>query len=105
MKLVFLMYLEDDDAAVMRLLEKQGVSHWSRMPLEGHSAGTAGWYGQVAPYHSRMVFTVMPADQAQELLDAIAACTDCQDPSHPIHALQVDVERSVRSGPFPISPV
>lgn len=50
MKLVFLMYLDDDDA---------GRSSWP-------------------------------------------SCTGCEDPEHPIHAIQVDVDKVVDSG-FPIS--
>ena len=98
MKLVILLYLEEDDAAVMRLLEKHGVNAFSRLPLEGVGAGAAGWYGDVAPYRSRMVFTLLSGDQASELLSVVRACTDCQDHRHPIHALQVDVEDAARSG-------
>ncbi|MBT8336055.1 MAG: hypothetical protein KJO11_05585 [Gemmatimonadetes bacterium] len=97
MKLVLLLYLEDDDAAVVRLLEAHGVSTWSRVSLEGHGAGAAGWYGEVAPYRSRMVFTVVTPDDATALVDAVATLEGLADPRHPVHALQLDVERSVAS--------
>jgi len=98
MKLVFLMYLEEDDAAVQEMLRRQKVATWSGVSLEGHATGTTGWYGDVAPYRSRMVFSVMPAPQAEELMEAVANCTACQDKAHPLRALQVDVERAVNSG-------
>ncbi|MDA0312063.1 MAG: hypothetical protein O2992_08095 [Gemmatimonadetes bacterium] len=101
MKLVFLMYLEEDDAALQDMLRSQKVTTWSRVTLEGHATGTLGWYGDVAPYPSRMVFSVMPAPQAEQLMEAVANCTSCQDKAHPLRALQVDVERAVSSGSAP----
>jgi hypothetical protein len=95
MKLVLLLYLEEDDAIVVRLLEEHGVSTWSRVALEGHGAGVAGWYGSVAPYRSRMVFTVVTTEGAAALVDAVATLEGLADPRHPVHALQLDVERSV----------
>jgi len=98
MKLVIMLYLKEDDAVVAELLERHGVAVYSRLPLEGHGTGMPGWYGEVAPYSSSMVFTVLDAARAEELLEAVALCTGCRDPSHPIHALQVDVERMADSG-------
>lgn len=98
MKLILLMYLEDDDAQVVKMLETHGVVAYSRLSMEGHGSGVKGWYGDVAPYRSRLLFLVVPEDKATELLDAVRGCVDCMDPSHPIHALQVGVEQAVRSG-------
>ena len=97
MKLVLLLYLEDDDDVVVRLLEAHGVSTWSRVSLEGHGAGAAGWYGEVAPYRSRMVFTAATPECAAALVDAVTTLDGLADPRHPIHALQLDVERNVTS--------
>lgn len=98
MKLIVLLYLEDDDPVVARLLADHGVLAWSRLALEGHGAGLAGWYGSVAPYRSRMAFTVVPADRADDLLEAVAEMDGLADRRHPVHALQLEVERSVDSG-------
>lgn len=98
MKIVALMYLEEDDAAVEQLLQDHGVMAYSRLPLEGHGSGMRGWYGEIAPYRSLMTFALLDEEKAAELLDAVAACTGCKDPRHPIHAMQLHVERAVDSG-------
>ena len=99
MKLVILMYLEDDEPGVRALLAEHEVAAYSELPVEGHGTGTAGWYGQVAPYRSRMLMVFLSATKADELTAAVAACTGCKDSSHPIHAWQVDVEKVVTSAP------
>jgi len=98
MKLVVLMYLQDDQAQVERLLGAHDVAAYSELPIEGHGLGTAGWYGKVAPYRSRMLISFLSAAKAVELMEAVESCTGCSDPSHPIHAWQMDVERSISSG-------
>lgn len=98
MKLVALLYLEEDNPAVEKLLQEHGVMAYSRLPLEGRGAGMKGWMGDVAPYQSHMTFALLPAEKAEELMEAVAKCDRCLDPRHPIHALQVDVERAVDSG-------
>lgn len=98
MKLIALLYLEDDEAVVARLLKKHGVIAYSRLPLEGHGGGARGWYGEVAPYASSMAFTLVLEDKADELLQAVRECTDVTDPNHPIHALKVAVEDIADSG-------
>ena len=98
MKLVILMFLEDDTPNVERLLAEHHLVAYSEVPIEGHGIGTAGWYGKVAPYVSRMLLVFLGADKAEELLAAVSACTMCKDPNHPIHAWQVDVEKAATSG-------
>ena len=98
MKLVALLYLEEDNPSVAKLLEQHGVMAYSRLPLEGHGAGMKGWLGEVAPYQSHMDFALLAAEKAEELMEAVARCDRCQDSRHPIHALQVDVEKAVQSG-------
>ncbi|MFQ5537634.1 MAG: hypothetical protein ACE5GJ_09305 [Gemmatimonadota bacterium] len=98
MKLVFLMYLEEDDKRIVKLLEEHHVVAWSRMSMEGHGSGMRGWYGEVAPYASRLIFTVLREDKARELLEAVRVCVDCEDPQHPIHAMMVAVEEMADSG-------
>jgi len=96
-KIVWLMYLEDDDDVARRLLHEAGIGAYSVLPLEGHGSGAAGWLGEVPAYRSRMAFAVVPPDAADRLMEAVAACGGCADPSHPIHAMQVDVEKSIES--------
>ena len=98
MKLVFFTYLEDDEAHVLELLDDHHVMVYSHLPIEGHGPGMRGWYGEVAPYASRLTFTILPDDKAGKLLEAVRDCPDCQDPVHPVHAMQVDVEAAVSSG-------
>ena len=97
MKMILLMYLEDDDATVRRLLEKEGITGYSAMPLEGHGGGAPGWYGDVPTFRSRMAFAIVEPSRAEALLEAVSTCTGCADPTHPIHAVQVDVEKATAS--------
>jgi len=94
-KLVILSLLEDDIEMLRALLKEHGVVAYSELPVEGHGAGTTGWYGEIAPYRSRMVLSFMPAAPAEALLGAVAACSECKDSSHPVRAWMVDVERAV----------
>lgn len=99
MKLIMLLYLEDDEACVARMLKDNGVVAYSRLPLEGHGAGLAGWYGSTAPFASRMVFTFVPGERAGALMEAVRECGgELSDPRHPIHAVQLAVEAVADSG-------
>jgi len=98
MKAVILMYLEDDSRGIEALLADHDVSAYSELSVEGHGLGTAGWYGKVAPFQSRMLLAFLSAAKAEELLVAVGSCTGCVDKEHPIHAWMVDVEKSVTSG-------
>lgn len=93
MKLVLLMYLEDDAECVSRLLKNVHIEAFSGLPVEGHVPGaTGGWYGTTAPYHSRMIVSVLPDDQARLLVEAVGECTGVKDPRHPIRAVMMNVE-------------
>lgn len=98
MKLVVLMYLEEDAAHVQKLMATHGVMAYSELPVTGHGQGTTGWYGTVAPFKSRMLIAFVPAAKADELTAAISTCTGCTDPNRPIRAWQMDVEKAVTSG-------
>ena len=60
MKIVALMYLEEDNPTVSKLLSEHGVMAYSRLPLEGHGAGAEGWLGRVPAYRSSMAFALVP---------------------------------------------
>jgi hypothetical protein len=92
MKLVLLMYLEEDEPCVARLLEELGVEAFSRLPLEGHGPGEKGWRGEVPAYRSRLVLAVVPEATAEGLMRAVRDCTGIQDSAHPVRAVQVAVE-------------
>jgi hypothetical protein len=97
MKLVVLMYLEEDAPNVQKLMAAHEVTAYSELPVTGRGAGTTGWYGTVAPFKSRMLIAFVPAAKADELTTAISACTGCMDPNRPIRAWQMEVEKSVTS--------
>ncbi|HEU4464299.1 MAG TPA: hypothetical protein VFS53_04570 [Gemmatimonadota bacterium] len=92
MKLVLLMYLEEDEPCVARLLEERGVEAFSRLPLEGHGPGREGWRGVVPAYRSRMVLAVVPEATAANLIQAVRDCRGIEDPAHPVRAVQVAIE-------------
>ncbi|MDX1566269.1 MAG: hypothetical protein R3223_00615 [Longimicrobiales bacterium] len=95
MKMIVLMYLEDDEEIVVRLMEDRGISSFSSVKLEGHGRGSPGWYGDVAPYQSRMIFAVLPEVEAEALLRAVGELGSGSHPEHPIHGIQMAVEKTV----------
>jgi hypothetical protein len=98
MKLVILMHLEDDAEGVEQLLAEHEVAAYTELPVLGHGAGAQGWYGEVAPFRSRMRLAFLKKDKAEQLIEAVEHCTICKHPRHPVHAWVVDVERSAISG-------
>jgi len=94
MKLVMLMYLQEDQKCVNRLLGETGIQAFSRLSVEGHGPGSAvGWSGEIQPYQSQLVFAVLPDEHASNLMRAVAGCEGVQDPRHPIRATLLDVEQ------------
>lgn len=98
MKLLILLYLEDDDACVTQMLSEQGVPVFSRTSVEGIGPGAPGWYGQAAPYRSNMILALVPPGLAADVLEAVEQGSGLKDSRHPIHALQLDVERTTVCG-------
>jgi hypothetical protein len=94
MKLVLMMYLQEDEKCVNGLLRELEVQAFSRLSVEGHGPGSAaGWSGEIQPYQSRMVMTILPDEGARNLMQAVAHCAGVQDPRHPIRATLLDVEQ------------
>jgi len=99
MKIVLLLYLEEDGPAVTKLLSDQGISAYSRLPVEGHGQGKAGgWYGDIATHSSKMIFSIVSDEEAHALVDAVQGVA-VQDAAHPIHAAQLQLEAWVHSAP------
>lgn len=94
-KMIVVMYLEEDEENVVRLMEGLGISSFSSVKLEGHGRGSPGWYGDVAPYESRMIFVILPEAEAERLLLAVGQLEGGSHPEHPVHAIQMAVENSV----------
>ena len=97
LKMMMLLHLEDDDARVKELLTAHDVMAWSRIPLDGYGPGFSGWYGTVAPYRSRMTFTLVPEERSAALLDAVRELDGLADPKHPVHAYVMPVEAEASS--------
>lgn len=97
MKLIALMFLEEDRSVVEEVLTGAGVRAYSRLPLEGHGEGKPGWYGEIAPYDSEMIFALVPNEEAGAVLDTVEGLKRVQNARHPIHAFRVNVERYVHS--------
>jgi len=97
MKLVLLLFLEEDGPAVTKLLQEQGISAYSRLPIEGHGAGKAGgWFGDIATHDSKMIFSVVSDDEADSILGAVEA-VKVHDAGHPIHVAKLNLEDWVYS--------
>jgi hypothetical protein len=97
MKIVLLLYLEEDGPAVTKLLSDQKISAYSRLPIEGHGAGKAGgWYGDIATHNSKMIFTIVSDEEANSLLAAVEGVS-VHDAAHPIHAAQLQLDAWVHS--------
>ena len=99
MKLLILLYLEEDEACVNGLLTGHDVSVFSRTSVEGIGPGAPGWYGEAAPYRSRMILALVSEALAGRVLAAVQEGSGLADSRHPIHALQLDVERQAVCGP------
>lgn len=94
MKMVMLMYLEEDEGCVERLVDRAGVTVFSRLSVEGRGPGSPGWRGTVPAYASRITMAVVDDDRAADLLEAVRTDAACEDARHPVRAVQLDVEAS-----------
>ena len=103
-KLITILYLEDDEPVVDELLRRVGVGAFSRLPMEGRGSGIPGWDGTIPSFRSKLIFAMVDAARAKEVLDAVVAAKGVQDTTHPLHAFQVDVEAVAQSGLPPMPP-
>jgi hypothetical protein len=105
MKLVMLLYLEEDEGCVDRFLRETGVAVFSRTSIEGIGGalpggkGGQGWYGETAPYASRLAFAIVPPGQAEEILAAVDEGRGGLDNrNHPVRAFQLPIEAAAACG-------
>lgn len=94
MKMVMLMYLEEDRPCVERIVSEAGVTVFSRLAVEGRGPGAAGWLGEVPSYASELVVAVVADGEAAALLRAVEDQGTCEDARHPVRAIQVPVEET-----------
>jgi hypothetical protein len=98
MKLILLMYLEEDAELVAKILRNHDIEAFSRLEAEGWTKSLPSpWSGERSPNRSEFVVTLVAEDRAAELLRAVAECSGCADERHPIHAVQLDVDRMTSS--------
>lgn len=106
MKLVLLLYLEEDEACVDRFLRESEVPVFSRLSVEGVGSGDTGgprtgasWYGAPMPFASRMAFAILPDGRAADLLEAVKEGRGGLDARHhPVRAFQLPIEAAAACG-------
>lgn len=98
MKLVILMYLEEDEGCVQELLHESDVPVFSRLSMEGIGPGAPSWYGGPTPYESRMAFTIVSDERAADVLAAVGTARGCLDERHPVRAIQLAIEDTAACG-------
>jgi len=102
MKLVAVMSLDANREALHRMYRKHEIQVFSEIDIKGYhhsqtpSAADVGWFGHAShPAYSTLTWAFLPAKQATDLLDSIAAFNQDTDPKHPVRAFEMPVDRSV----------
>ena len=99
MKLIGIMNLEKDKAAVRKLFETHGVHIYSEIEVTGHTVSSLERYGwwpsKDVPVYSSLCFAIVSEDLAGGIMDGITRLTQSDDTGHPVRAFQVEVERMV----------
>lgn len=101
MKLLVIMSVEAYAPELRRLYVQHGLTVFSETDVEGYhrpdpDAHRTSWFGhdRGADY-SKLTFALVPDDQADALLDALAAYNRDVHPERPAHAFLMGVERTV----------
>lgn len=103
MKLIVIMSLEEYAEALHEIYRNRHIKVFSETDIRGYhheqspSSGVAlGWFGRaISPAYSTLTFAFLHADQADELLDAIATYNRDRNLDHPVRAFQLPVDRTV----------
>jgi hypothetical protein len=99
MKLIGIMNLQQDKAAVRKVFEKHGVQIYSETEIMGHTVATLekyGWWPSTdVPVYSSLCFAIIPKEQADMIMEEFSRLSKGDETGHPIRAFQVGVERMV----------
>lgn len=101
MKLIVVMSIEQHADELRRLFREHQVPVFSETEVEGfrlHRDQNEGenWFShRHVGVSSHVVFAFVEADKAGELMDAIAKRTREMDPTNPMRAFQLEVEKAV----------
>ena len=102
MKLVAVMSLDAYRDDLHRIYRDHDIRIFSEIDIQGYhyqqtpAATEIGWFGHAShPAYSTLTWAFLPDEQAGPLLDAIDAFNTRNDPSHPVHAFQMPVDRAV----------
>lgn len=97
MRIVMLMYLEEDAGRVADLLRSREIVAFTRLEAEGWTASLPSpWSGATTPFRSELLLTLVPEDRAAELMQAVADCA-CANVRHPVHGVELAVARTETS--------
>jgi nitrogen regulatory protein PII len=100
MKLIGIMSLKEDRAAVRDLFEDKGVRIFSETDILGHSTETIekfGWFAtpQDTADYASLAFAIVEDAAAETVFAAIADLQQARPGDHPIHAFVVPVEKMI----------
>ena len=104
MKLVAIMSLDTYREELHALLRERKIEVFSELDIEGyHQASSGGevnpspgWFrGGTPPTDSTLTWAFLDDEQADRLLDAIAALNDRRDLERPVRAFQMSVDCAV----------
>jgi len=104
MKLVAIMSLDTYREDLHALLRERRIEVFSELDIEGyHQASDSGgvnpspgWFRSGSPpTDSTLTWAFLDDDQANQLLDAIAAFNERRDLERPIRAFKMNVDRAV----------
>lgn len=101
MKLLLILCLDDLATDLKALLKHHGVTAYTQLPSAGHrlapaAVNTLGWFGHNT-YTAASLLTLVFTDDtiATDVLNGIEAYNQTRDGQHPLHALQLPIERTV----------
>jgi hypothetical protein len=103
MKLLVILSIEEYAAEVRKILAHQKVSMYSETEIygfraEAHQPDIANWFAKDTPgVYSRMFFSIQSAECVTRILDEVESYNSesGNDQPNPLHAYQLNVEKSV----------
>ena len=100
MKLIALLSLGHETKALSKLFDKVKLPVYSEMEIKGFRKNTIeeapAWFATKAlPAFSNMHFVFIEDEQADQLMETIAAFNSAEAGNRPIHAFQMGVEKAI----------